>query len=829
MKLVDKLLTFFLCSFLSNTSAISQKDIQSLAARALQQQTDWDEGSWSGTWQNPEAQDPFAVAQLGGFITGSILAFRVNPGDSRADGADTITIVYQVPTLAWAAIGFSNNGGNMIGSEAVIALPETNQVLKYSLGGKSVDAVQPMPDEQQTLIEAGMIQDDGVTTMAFTKIMSEAGEVPIVVGLNTWLGAWGSSSTLAYHSARQPFNINIDIENLDLETISPGEGVVATEAPDETEAPVGTVAPDETEAPASAEGEEFTVRLGGLVDGSVLQFTVNKEDARTGGQDTITVVYTVPTAAWAGIAFSGNGGFMIGSEAVIGLPDAETVLKYNLNAQNPDGVVPFDEAQQTLIETSVIQDDVSTVLTFTKILAEDGEIPIAIGENTFLGAWGISNDLGFHSARQPFNIDLTNGALTIINPGEGVAVGETDPPQETQSPQETTPPQQSQPPEVVVDANGFTAVPLQGQLDGAVLEFVVNNADPNAGTQDSVTFKYTIPTASWAGIAFSDNGGFMIGSEAVIGLPDAKTVLKYQLNAKSNDGVVPFSDAQQTLIDTSIIQESDTTTLTFTKIMVEDGEIPIVLGANTLLGAWGSGNDLAFHAARQSFSLDLLGGAVEQNDVRKQSYWKAHGFIAGIAWGLLCPLAIAASVLRKLFNGSLWFEIHRALNTMVVLATIIAFSLAVAAINQETPEGVSPQHFNPRPYPHRLVGLFIFIIAIVQALLGFFRPHVPEEGEKKSSVRFVWEIVHRCLGFICLGMAIYQVQSGIKIYLSIFDSSANYLLVIFWTVAAAIIGATALGFGAIKFSNVGNTEPMPAKKEDNKDFDDGTGREKEQP
>jgi hypothetical protein len=303
MKLINnRFWTNFLCPlfFLSSSiNAISQKEIQSLATRVLQQQTDWDQGSWSGTWQNPDAQDPFAVAELGGLIQGSIMAFRVNPGDSRADGADTITIVYQVPTLAWAAIGFSNNGGNMIGSEAVIALPDTNQVLKYNLGGKSVDAVQPMPDDQQTLIEAGMIQEDGVTTMAFTKIMSEAGEVPVEAGLNTWLGAWGSSNTLAYHSVRQPFNI--DIENLTLETIAPGEGIVATEAPEPTDAPVATASPDETDTPVAAEGEEFTATLGGQVNGSVLKFIVNEGDTRAGGQDTITVVYTVPAAAWTAI------------------------------------------------------------------------------------------------------------------------------------------------------------------------------------------------------------------------------------------------------------------------------------------------------------------------------------------------------------------------------------------------------------------------------------------------------------------------------------------------------------------------------------------------
>jgi Eukaryotic cytochrome b561 len=611
MKLVVNILKFLCCSFLGTcVHAISQEEIQSLARRALQEQTGWDEGTWSGNWQNPAAQRPFILGEPGGQVEGSIFAYRVNPQDQRAGGADTVTVVYQIPTLAWAAIGFSDNGGNMIGSEAVIALPDTNQVLKYSLGGKVVDAVQPMPASQQTLVESGMIQDEGVTTMAFTKIMNEAGEVPIVDGLNTWLGAWGSSNTLGFHSNRQPFNLDLPTGALDV--IAPGEGVGATEAPEVTQAPA-----------------------------------------------------------------DGGGG-------------------------------------------------------------------------------------------------------------------------------------------VEVNADGLTAVSLQGQLAGSVFEFIVNPADPNAGGQDTITIVYTIPAAAWVGVALSDNGGFMIGSEAIIGLPDEGTVLKYSLNAKNNAGIVPST--QQTLIDASVVQTEDVTILTFTKIMVESGEIPIVLGQNTFLGAWGSSNDLSIHAVRESFTLDLLGdGEVDNIQNRKEAYWKAHGFIAGIAWGLLSPLAIAASVLRQLFNGPLWFQIHRGLNMLVVLSTIIAFALAVAAINQETPEGASAQHFNPDPNPHKLVGLVVFIIALVQALLGIFRPHVPEEGKAKSTVRFVWEILHRCLGFICLGLAIYQVQSGIKLYLNIFSSSADYLLIIFWTVVGAIIGAMVLGFVAIKGMNIGAEKSSASPKQVDED------------
>ncbi|KAL3918596.1 MAG: hypothetical protein SGILL_004159 [Bacillariaceae sp.] len=569
------------------------------------------------------------------------------------------------------------------------------------------------------------------------------------------------------------------------------------------------------------------VELGGQIDGSVMAFRVNPNDARVGA-DTISIVYQVPTLAWAAIGFSGNGGNMVGSEAVIAVPATGQILKYNLGGKSLQGVQPMPANQQTLVESGLIQEQGTTTFAFTKIMNESGEVPILTGGiNTFLGAWGNSDTLGIHAVRQPFNIDLGNGAVELVVPPAA------QPP----------PVAQTQPPAnngggggggAVAVSGELTAIDLDGQLEGSTLEFQVNAADPNAGGQDTITISYTVPVLAWAGVAFSNNGGFMIGSEAIIGLPDSGEVLKYSLTGKTADAVVPMDDAQQTLIDTSITQDGVSTTLTFTKILVEANEIPISTGVNTFLGAWGINNGFGIHAARQSISVDLASGGVEDLQTRKQSYWKAHGFFAGIAWGILSPLAISASVVRKLFKGPLWFQLHRGLNMCVVLFTIIAFILAVVAINLETPAGASADHFNPNPNPHRMVGLVIFIIAIVQALMGIFRPHATEPGETKSTVRYAWEISHRVLGFACLFMAIYQVQSGIKIYQRIFTGEAEYALIVFWTIIVAIFGACFSGLVAIQFFGVDRSKTDDSVKKSTKSTgsngkDPSDMEEKEQP
>lgn len=108
----------------------------------------------------------------------------------------------------------------------------------------------------------------------------------------------------------------------------------------------------------------------------------------------------------------------------------------------------------------------------------------------------------------------------------------------------------------------------------------------------------------WLGFGISPNGA-MVPAEAVIGLPDDGTVLKYDLTSKATSGVVPMSDDKQTLLDTSIVQDGGKTTMTFAKVMDED-EYPLVMGENTCIYAQAGSNTLGYHGGnRGSFSLTL--------------------------------------------------------------------------------------------------------------------------------------------------------------------------------------------------------------------------------
>ena len=352
-----------------------------------------------------------------------------------------------------------------------------------------------------------------------------------------------------------------------------------------------------------------------------------------------------------------------------------------------------------------------------------------------------------------------------------------------------------------------TLITLGGQLEGTQLFYTVNTADPRADRRDTVTMTYIIPKEAWLSVAFTEGNSQMVGSEAVIGLPDTGEVVKYAMRSQVPAGVVRMPDAQQTLIETSIAQSEGVTRMQFTKILVETGENPINIGSNIFLAAYGFDNTLFLHDRRDAFTVDLEVGESQALETRNKRLWKAHGLCAAIAWAYAAPLAIAAAVVRYWLPNGWWFTIHQALNSIVAVLTLLAFAFAVAAIQSE-----GLPHFNPSPFPHKLVGLILFWMVLLQILGGIFRPHTPKKGETKTPIRGYWEIGHRLLGITVVLMAWYQCISGIDIYQTLFVASAETNLkgIVYGSIGS-IIAITLIGrlFAYLAEKNDPESEESP--------------------
>mmetsp|Transcript_5267 Transcript_5267/g.9346 ORF Transcript_5267/g.9346 Transcript_5267/m.9346 type:complete len:1208 (+) Transcript_5267:170-3793(+) len=348
---------------------------------------------------------------------------------------------------------------------------------------------------------------------------------------------------------------------------------------------------------------------------------------------------------------------------------------------------------------------------------------------------------------------------------------------------------------------------------GLTLNYVVN-VDEETG-EGNFTGQVVYEGQGWVGFGVSESGA-MVGSLAVIGLPDEdiseSNPGKYDLGGQS-PAAVTLTD-QQTILDGNVEQNETHTVLTFTKLLTEPGEMPIdPNGRNVFLAAAGLDNNLGFHAVRGVVALTLApctadgggvaGGAEALDFDNRQTSFAAHGWMACIAWGVLVPVAIGNSLCRHLIPGEgLWFQLHRALNSLAILMTIAFFGVVVAAVSSQP----APDHFKPRTEQgsigyHKTIGLVVFILALIQGIGGVMRPHLPHKNddgtfEPKTGIRTAWEFVHKGSGVAILAMAWYQCHSGLVLYAQIF--AAEDRTGAFWgvtgTISAIVVGGALTRF-----------------------------------
>lgn len=330
-----------------------------------------------------------------------------------------------------------------------------------------------------------------------------------------------------------------------------------------------------------------------------------------------------------------------------------------------------------------------------------------------------------------------------------------------------------------VDCSQFQDSVTLDMRDQIKLEFVVTDYDEATG--DGIfRARVTCQRPVWVGLGFVPlNSRSMVPGDAVIGIPDPAdpqnggAVGHYTMTRRELAGVqLAGTNRQQNIINGTVTQTNGVSVMEFSRRLLAPDEVPLdAKGLNTFLWAYGFDNPLSIHGDRGIVNLQLRvcdGSAFDSDGVTveiigggtQEGLWNTHTAMAGIAWTILSPLAIASSLLRNyLPEGKLWLRMHVWLNMSVVALTIGAVLTAVAAYQND-----KMSHFSG--VTHATVGLVILIFSILQVLGGIFRAHAPgKQGdgsvEPRSTIRKLWELGHKGMGIGLVGLCWWQITTGI--------------------------------------------------------------------
>lgn len=517
-------------------------------------------------------------------------------------------------------------------------------------------------------------------------------------------------------------------------------------------------------------------------DGAVfMQHYVNDEE----GTFTMRIRYT-DGQSWIGVGINTSGqGKMVPAYSVIG-DISRGVKRYNLQSDDKQGsgVIPLQDTNGHLKSSSFVQTDAGeSILEFTHDLIirdpDNGSIVYEITESSvWIWAVGLPNNVweGKHKV---------HGAFDGFQLYSGCVRSTAKPTKKPTAPPTLTP--------------TFTEPADPPTLTPALTEIVLGESFKNESPSKTNGTEYGTTTIDHSTIEIESESESVksSGEEEETGL---------EISVKLPDDTSEPEPAKDDRID-----ESST-------LPKEDLELGDGKGGDSNNVA----QDISFLDSQSEATRDL---------------WVAHGILLGVAWGILAPLAIGAAYLRNnlviLKKDALWLRIHFLLCVLVAFFTFAGFLVAVVATQKDD----DLPHFEEDI--HHKAGLAIFVLVLVQAFAGYFRPSpVPasqklvgnaEEGDileasendelpqdnladaesslptnkvnfhfsKALQIRKFWEYTHRLLGIILLGLAWYNCHSGIVLQAENYDQdNQESLLKIFWGITGAIVG-TIFGIGYV--------------------------------
>ena len=263
-----------------------------------------------------------------------------------------------------------------------------------------------------------------------------------------------------------------------------------------------------------------------------------------------------------------------------------------------------------------------------------------------------------------------------------------------------------------------------------------------------------------ASSTFGMVGGDVLLCQPAAAAAAAAAVSQYVLTATSSRGVSLASPSPLLATAGCTSGSGSTTSFSATRAVAAGGYAGALALTGDLNVIWavgppGSGSTtLAEHRSTGVGTVNLVTGA---SSSAAMLTLQAHGALMFAAWGVLAPLGVlAARYGKRLRPGPppLWFTAHRGIQIAALVASLVGFSVAVAAV-------WGGAHFAS---PHAALGLAVFILSMMQALNAFTRPHPPKPSERKHCVRCAWEVLHKSSGVTLLVCGAVNVYLGLALY-----------------------------------------------------------------
>ncbi|XP_010548789.1 PREDICTED: cytochrome b561 and DOMON domain-containing protein At3g59070-like [Tarenaya hassleriana] len=296
--------------------------------------------------------------------------------------------------------------------------------------------------------------------------------------------------------------------------------------------------------------------------------------------------------------------------------------------------------------------------------------------------------------------------------------------------------------------------------------------------------------SSWVSWAINPRGHGMSGAQSVVAYRNSTTglmraytspIASYStilqegpLSFKANNISAEYSSDSEMTIFATLVLPPNTTVVNH---LWQDG--PVLEGGR--LGMHAMGGD----HLKSMGTLDLLSGRVLASKGGGPTTYmsrvkNAHGIINAVSWGFLMPLGGLAARYMKTYDtlDPMWFYIH-------VICQSLGYFIGLSG-------GLGTAIFMWRSTgfrlgPHSIIGVVLFILGFLQILALKARP------DKDHKYRRYWNWYHHAVGYVVIGLSIYNIYKGLAIL-----QPANTWRIVY-TAAIGFVGLVAIVMEIVQF------------------------------